>query len=60
MRALTDAHLAHVDMLIEETEVEGDYVFNGEDSLWEENARETLVSAARRVREYLQSLERSE
>lgn len=60
MRILTDEQLAHVDMLIRDTEIEGDYVFNGEDSLWEESARDTLVSAARRVREYLASLERDE
>lgn len=60
MRILTDEQLAHVDMLIQETEIEGGYVFNGEDSLWEESAGDTLISAARRVREYLASLERGE
>lgn len=58
MRTLTEAQLAQVDAIINETEIEGDYVFDGEDSLWQESARETLVSAARRVREYLASLER--
>lgn len=57
MRVLTDEQLDIVDRIINETEPEGDYVFDGEDSLWEESATETLRLAAQRVREYLRSLD---
>lgn len=56
MPKLTDEQLAEVDRIIEETEIQINWVWDGENSLPEDSAGQTLVVAARRVREYLRSL----
>lgn len=56
-RLLTEEQLARVDEIIKDkTNIDVDYVFDGNDSLPQENVMGSLVEAARRVREYLASL----
>lgn len=54
---LTEEQLAKIDAIIEDTDVQYDYHWNGETSLNEPSVYSTLSLAARRVREYLRSLE---
>lgn len=53
---LTEEQLAEVDRIINETPIEEDYGFDGEDEVKMDDAAGTLREAARRVREYLASL----
>lgn len=57
MKILTEEQLAEVDRIIEETEIATSYFFDGESSVEVDDAEGSLRSAARRVREYLSTLE---
>jgi hypothetical protein len=46
MDSLTDEQRKGIAEIIRSADIEGDYHWNGEDSVWEESASETLQSLA--------------
>jgi len=56
VKVLTEDQLAEVDRIINETETDTTWSWDGENSIEVDDARGTLRAAARAVREYLSSL----